>query len=213
MSGPRKAEYVLKEIHEGSCGNHSGGRSLAGKILRQGYFWPFVQNDAMDMHLKTRLDQAKGNWVDELPGVLWAYRTTPRRSTRESPFNLVYGMEAIIPAENGEETLRIQQYEPEINDIGRRVNLDLLGEVRDTTSVRIEAYKRHVAKAYNARVRPKNFQIGDLVWRRSDVQGNIGKLDAKWEGPYRVIEAIGNATYKLENLMGKRSPERGMRRI
>ncbi|KAK4403109.1 hypothetical protein Sango_1051600 [Sesamum angolense] len=145
-----------------------------------------VTNRTILQHLKTRLDQAKGNWVDEL--------------------NLVYGMEAIIPAEIGEETLRIQQYEPEINDIGRRVNLDLLGEVRDTTSVRIEAYKRHMAKAYNARVRPKNFQIGDLVWRRSDVQGNIGKLDAKWEGPYRVIEAIGNATYKLEKPDGKEIP-------
>ncbi|KAL0396359.1 UNVERIFIED_CONTAM: Transposon Ty3-G Gag-Pol polyprotein [Sesamum calycinum] len=46
---PERAEYVLKEIHEESCGNHSGGRSLAGKILRQGYFWPSIQKDAMDM--------------------------------------------------------------------------------------------------------------------------------------------------------------------
>ncbi|KAK4392686.1 Retrovirus-related Pol polyprotein from transposon opus [Sesamum angolense] len=44
------------------------------------------------------------------------------------------------------------------------------------------------------------------VWRRSDVQGNIGKLDAKWEGPYRVIETIGNATYKLEKPDGKEIP-------
>ncbi|KAL0298791.1 UNVERIFIED_CONTAM: hypothetical protein Sradi_6538900 [Sesamum radiatum] len=165
-----------------------------------------VTNRTILQHLKTRLDQAKGNCVDELPGVLWAYRTTSRRSTGESPFNLVYGMEAIIPAEIGEETLRIQQYEPEINDIGRCVNLELLGEVRDTTSIRVEAYKRHMAKAYNARVRQKNFQIGDLLWRRSDVQGNIGKLDAKWEGPYRVIEAVGNATYKLEKADGKEIP-------
>ncbi|KAK4403978.1 Ribonuclease HI [Sesamum angolense] len=223
---PEKAEYVLKEIHEGSCGNHSGGRSLAGKgkefkrwcleLKIKQYFTSVgtpqsngqteVTNRTILQHLKTRLDQAKGNWVNELPGVLWAYRTTPRRSTGESPFNLVYGMEAIIPAEIGEETLRVQQYEPEINDIGRRVNLDLLGKVRDTASVRIEAYKRHMAKAYNARVHPKNFQIGDLVWRRSDVQGNIGKLGAKWEGPYRVIEAIGNATYKLEKPDGKEIP-------
>ncbi|KAL2227293.1 UNVERIFIED_CONTAM: hypothetical protein Sindi_2088000 [Sesamum indicum] len=32
-----RSQYVMKEIHEGSCGNHSGGRSLAQKILRQGY--------------------------------------------------------------------------------------------------------------------------------------------------------------------------------
>ncbi|KAL0325031.1 UNVERIFIED_CONTAM: hypothetical protein Sradi_5072400 [Sesamum radiatum] len=89
-----------------------------------------VMNRTILQHLKIRLDQAKGNWIDELPGVLWAYRTTSQRSTGESPFNLVYGMEAIIPAEIGEETLGIQQYEPGINNIGRRVNLDLLGSQR-----------------------------------------------------------------------------------
>ncbi|KAL0294165.1 UNVERIFIED_CONTAM: hypothetical protein Sradi_6900600 [Sesamum radiatum] len=221
---PERAEYVLNEIHEESCGNHSGGRSLAGKILRQGkefkrwwlelkikqYFTSVGTPQSNEQNntapSKNRLDQPKGNWVDELPGVLWAHRTTSRRSTGESPFNLVYGMEAIIPAEIGEGTLQIQQYEPEINDIGRRVNLDLLGEVKDTASIRVEAYKRQMAKAYNAQVRQKNFQIGDLVWRRSDVHGNIGKLDAKWEGPYRVIEAIGNATYKLEKPDGKEIP-------
>ncbi|CAL2227727.1 unnamed protein product [Prunus armeniaca] len=47
--------------------------------------------------LKKRLECAEGKWVDELPGVLWAYRTTKRRSTDETPFSLTYGTEAIIP--------------------------------------------------------------------------------------------------------------------
>ncbi|KAL0303245.1 UNVERIFIED_CONTAM: hypothetical protein Sradi_6192600 [Sesamum radiatum] len=131
---------------------------------------------------KQNYPEAKGNWVDELPGVLWAYRTTARKSTGESPFNLIYGTEAIIPAEIGEETLRIQQYKPEANGIERRTWLD---EVRSNASIRAEAYKRRMAKAYNTRVRPRNFQVGDLVWRRSDIQGNLEKLDAKWEGPYQ----------------------------
>ncbi|XP_042439913.1 uncharacterized protein LOC122025208 [Zingiber officinale] len=40
------AEYILKEIHHGSCGGHPGGRSLARKILLAGYFWPTLQKDA-----------------------------------------------------------------------------------------------------------------------------------------------------------------------
>ena len=47
--------------------------------------------------LKRRLEGAKGNWAKELPNVLWAYRTTPRRSTRETPFSLTYGSKAVIP--------------------------------------------------------------------------------------------------------------------
>ncbi|XP_011081468.1 uncharacterized protein LOC105164513 [Sesamum indicum] len=43
-----RAQYVMKEIHEGSCGNHSGGRSLAQKIIRQGYFWPTIVEDSLE---------------------------------------------------------------------------------------------------------------------------------------------------------------------
>ena len=49
--------------------------------------------------LKKILDGAKGRWVEELPNVLWAYRTTPKRSTGETLFSLTYRAEAVIPAE------------------------------------------------------------------------------------------------------------------
>ena len=51
--------------------------------------------------LKKRLDDAKGKWVEELPHVLWMYKTTPRRSTGETPFSMTYGAEAVIPLETG----------------------------------------------------------------------------------------------------------------
>ena len=45
--------------------------------------------------LKKQLDSAKGKWVEELPGVLWAYRSTTRKPTGISPFSLTYGREAV----------------------------------------------------------------------------------------------------------------------
>ncbi|XP_042467514.1 uncharacterized protein LOC122050693 [Zingiber officinale] len=39
------AKYILKEVHQGSCGGHPGGRSLVKKILLAGYFWPTLQED------------------------------------------------------------------------------------------------------------------------------------------------------------------------
>jgi len=44
--GPGDAEYVLKEIHEGVCGNHFGPRSLVSQVIRARYFWPIMQKDA-----------------------------------------------------------------------------------------------------------------------------------------------------------------------
>jgi len=42
-----EADYILAEIHEGICGNHSGRRSLAKKVLRAGYYWPTLEADTM----------------------------------------------------------------------------------------------------------------------------------------------------------------------
>ena len=66
--------------------------------------------------LKKRLDDAKGRWVEELPHVLWAYQTTPRRSTGETPFSMSYGVEAAILIETGFPTLRTQSFNPSNND-------------------------------------------------------------------------------------------------
>ncbi|KAK2999683.1 hypothetical protein RJ639_024172 [Escallonia herrerae] len=44
---PKEADYALQEVHEGICGQHLGGRNLAHKILRQGYYWPGMQKDAI----------------------------------------------------------------------------------------------------------------------------------------------------------------------
>ena len=43
---PDEANYVLREVHEGACGNHSGARSLIHKVVCAGYYWPTVQADA-----------------------------------------------------------------------------------------------------------------------------------------------------------------------
>jgi ribonuclease HI len=44
-----EAEYVLKEIHEGVCGSHSGGRMLVHKAVRAGYYWPTMNQESMEM--------------------------------------------------------------------------------------------------------------------------------------------------------------------
>ncbi|GJW31608.1 reverse transcriptase domain-containing protein [Tanacetum coccineum] len=44
--GPLQANYVLREIHEGSCSMHSGPRSVVAKAIRTGYYWPTMHMDA-----------------------------------------------------------------------------------------------------------------------------------------------------------------------
>ena len=69
-----------------------------------------VANRSLLKIIKTRLEGAKGIWPDKLPGVLWAYRTTVRNLTRETPFKLAYGSEAVIPAEMHMANHRVTMY-------------------------------------------------------------------------------------------------------
>ncbi|XXG41272.1 hypothetical protein AAC387_Pa01g1769 [Persea americana] len=69
-----------------------------------------ISNKVVLDGLKQRLDRAKGRWTEELPSILWAYRTTPRRSTSATLFSLAYGMEAVIPLEVGLSTFRSELY-------------------------------------------------------------------------------------------------------
>ncbi|XP_021742835.1 uncharacterized protein LOC110708917 [Chenopodium quinoa] len=43
---PEEGNYVLREIHEGACGRHQGGRTIVGKALRAGFYWPTLRDDA-----------------------------------------------------------------------------------------------------------------------------------------------------------------------
>ncbi|XP_073153753.1 uncharacterized protein [Henckelia pumila] len=217
--GPDEANYVLREIHEGSCESHLGSLALARKALLAvgmdivgpfpistgqrkfllvavDYFSKWVEADPLEkitenevlnflwknivcrfgiprrlasdngrqfcgskvrawcqemkikqvftsvaypqgnvqvevtnrtivQSLKTRLDAAKGKWADELPSVLWSYRTTTQSGTGETPFSMVYGTETVLPAEIGQESARIMAYGANNQEL-RAMDLDLL---------------------------------------------------------------------------------------
>ncbi|XP_025678902.1 uncharacterized protein [Arachis hypogaea] len=49
---PDQTDYVLKEVHEGCCGHHIGGKALARMIIRAGYYWPTMMEDSKDFMRK-----------------------------------------------------------------------------------------------------------------------------------------------------------------
>lgn len=96
-----------------------------------------------------------------------------------------------------------------LNDEQLRGNLDVLQERREVAVVRSEAQKRLIARKFNAKVRPRHFVEGDLVWHKAAEarkEATHGKLAANWEGPFRVRESLNNGAYRLEHLDRKSIP-------
>ena len=280
--GPTEAQRLMEEIHEGVCGNHSGGRSLAHKALTARYFWPYMMTEAArfakrcdkcqrfaplkhrpaeELHsnitpwpfakwgldivgelprslggkmyvllatdyftkwveaeayttvnkadtinfiwkniicrygipreihadhgtqfqnaklkelcdlydiklsfssvsypqgngqaestnkaifgnIKKNLQEAKGKWLEELPAVVWAHRTTERKSTWRTPFAMVYGSETVIPTEIGLPTLCSKRVEnAPLNEQQLGHNTDLLEETRDVALIHLASYQ------------------------------------------------------------------------
>jgi hypothetical protein len=65
-----EAEYVMREVHEGICGNHSGVRSLVHKLVRARYYWPMMQKDAISYTRACDRCQRFGNLIHSPPETL-----------------------------------------------------------------------------------------------------------------------------------------------
>ncbi|XP_017438203.1 uncharacterized protein LOC108344251 [Vigna angularis] len=55
-----EAEYVMRELHEGVCGMHTGQRALRARVIRAGYFWPTVETDSKEFVKKCLKCQEHG---------------------------------------------------------------------------------------------------------------------------------------------------------
>ncbi|XP_073017859.1 uncharacterized protein [Primulina eburnea] len=161
-----------------------------------------VVNRIIVQALKTRLHGKGKDWVEELPSVLWAYRTTPREPTQETSFNLVYGSEVVLPVEIGQTSSRVESY-PEDNDQSWAMELDLVEEKRDRAVIKMEAYRSRVMKSYNRKVRIRYFQVGDLFMKKVNPAGDVGKLEARWEGPYKITQRVSTGYFYLEDAQGR----------
>ena len=95
--------------------------------------------------LKKRLEDTKGKWIEELPHVLWTYRTMPRKSTGETSFSMTYRAEAVIPLENGFPTMRTSTFTSDGNDELLKRSLDLVEKRRENEMVQL-AYYQHKLK-------------------------------------------------------------------
>ncbi|XP_073037606.1 uncharacterized protein [Primulina eburnea] len=152
--------------------------------------------------LKARLHGKGKDWVEELPSVLCSYRTIPRSSTRETPYSLVYGSEAVLPVEIRQSSARIESY-PSNNDQSRAIELDLVEQKRDRAAIRMEAYRSRIIRSYNKHVRSRDFEVGDLVMKKVKPVGNVGKLEARWEGPFKIVRRVSSGeAYYLEDSQG-----------
>jgi hypothetical protein len=116
--------------------------------------------------IKKKIYDNLKQWHKILSEALWAHRISKHRATKLSPFELVYGQEAVLLVEISLNVVSFtKQNDLSVGDYYNSM-MDNVDEVTDKRMIalgEIEKDKIMVAKAYNKKVKAKLFQVGDLV--------------------------------------------------
>ncbi|GJT65897.1 reverse transcriptase domain-containing protein [Tanacetum coccineum] len=206
--GPLQANYVLREIHEGSYSMHAGPRSVVVKALRSGYYWPTMHADASKLIRECNSFQIRDNpfkdWCEKLcirqcfasvkhPQANGLVEREKRslgegikarleersKNWMEEISHVLWAHRTMIKSSNGETPFSLTYG----TEAALEINLDLLEERREQAAIQEANSKAKMEKYYNARVHNTNFKPGDLVYRNNEASyaEDGSKLGPKWE--------------------------------
>jgi hypothetical protein len=116
--------------------------------------------------IKKKINEKPRRWHEVLSEALWAYRTAKHGAIQVTPFELVYGQEAMLPIEVNLQTYQVVHQDDLMTEEYKDLMMDGIEDVpedRFNALREIEKGKINNAKAYNKRVRERSFQVGDLV--------------------------------------------------
>jgi hypothetical protein len=157
--------------------------------------------------LKTRSFNAKleacgKKWLDNLQSILWSIRTTATKSTRETPFFLVYGAEAFLPTDVKFGSPRVLAFNEIRQEDLIKDDLLQLEEARCQAALRTARYQQGLRRYHSRHVWARTLEVGDLVLRRILSLKGLHKLSPMWEGPFKVTHITRPGSARLETAEG-----------
>ena len=134
--------------------------------------------DALKKRLYDAANTKGGKWIKELPNALWGLRTQPTTPTGQSPYFLVYGSEAVLPADVMWCSPTVDQYEEGVAEETRQTDVDSLKEAHCNALVQSARYLERIRRYHDRNVKERSFNVGDLVLRCIQNTAGLHKLNS-----------------------------------
>eukprot|EP00253_Pinus_taeda_P011484 PITA_11484 len=162
--------------------------------------------------IKKVLEENKKNLHRKLTNALWADRLSTKKSIGMSPYEPVYGMEAIFPSSLSIPTIKLlQEIQAEPNDIQRRINQTIhLQQTREQVYDRAQILQENLKKMFDKGAKAEDFCVGSKILRwdsRREDKGKHAKFNFLWKGPFIISAVEGNNTYFLKSEIGSTAEE------
>ena len=150
-------------------------------------------------------EQHQGEWDAYLPSALFAYRTAQQGTTKQEPFELLYGRHAVLPIDlQVSRPITTQQLPQTIEQYHRLLTTQLQQRRRDAQQNILQQQQKQKER-YDQTHKGIDYQIGDKVLLfnvpRSHVHGD--KFKDKFDGPFYIHSIVRPGTYKLRTLDGR----------
>ncbi|MCO5567206.1 hypothetical protein L7F22_020894 [Adiantum nelumboides] len=189
-------EYLLDEfmvIHKNSAPYHPQANGQAEST-----------NKILGSVLTKIVSDKRSDWELKLPAALWAYRVAYKTAIGTTPFNMVYGLDAILPMEFLIPTLRVAK---SLEWTGHELSegLDELEQLDETCLAAVHgmyALKRRQKKFHDSHIATKEFKLGDLVLLFT-LKQFVAKFTKRGRGPYVISGLSWSGAVKLSTLDGE----------
>jgi hypothetical protein len=151
------------------------------------------------------------NLLEEKPSgpisiVLCALRTNINRATSGTPFNLVYGANAVLSPKIYLKSAMVTHFNEENLAEVRELNSNLLEEKRNTTLANVQKNEESLKCYYNKSMVPRELDIGNLVPKKDIHTKDKYKFSSPWEGPFIIVDIEAPGAYVLEEVDGGMLP-------
>jgi len=160
-------------------------------------------NKTIKKLLKKVAAEKPANWHRYLGSLMFAVRDTPQDSTGFTPFELIYGHKVRTPM-----TLLKRIWTSEGEDPDMKTAYQYVIDLRERVEQTCDLARKELAKVqtrnqnyYNRRTRERKLRVGNSVLLLLPTENN--KLSLAWRGPYKVVEVVGEADYRIEMDSGK----------
>ncbi|CAF1069288.1 unnamed protein product, partial [Rotaria magnacalcarata] len=150
-------------------------------------------NSTMDAKIAALSNLRKTDWDDQLPFVTFNYNTSIHSSTRQIPFEMMYGRSPVLPFDHQDTNVTLS-YDPEHS---KKLNQFLL-KLNEQAKINIIKNQERYKQRYDMNRSNPTYNIGELVLCKTL---NIRyKFDIRYEGPFRIVKQLTPKTFIIQHV-------------